>query len=74
MNCYKCENQSEYTCTCISPSVFTCNDHIKYPMTEAGNHAVQISKCTDLFPMLFKDLKRINLQIKENCYLKSQNY
>ena len=66
MNCYVCKHHSKFICTCISPSVFICNDHLDLHMSLPGNHVFRISKNTDLVPILLKDLKMIRAKILEN--------
>ena len=68
MNCCICKNHPKFTCSCISPNVFICNDHLDLHTSEPGNHVFRISKKTDLLPIIFDDLKMIKIQIIANPY------
>ena len=68
MNCCICENHPKFICSCISPSVFICNEHLDLHTSEPGNHVFRVSKSTDLFPILFNDLKMIRARIIENSH------
>ena len=69
MNCCICKNHPKFICSCISPSVFICNEHLDLHTSEPGNHVFRVSKSTDLFPILFNDLKMIRARIIKNSHL-----
>ena len=72
MNCCVCKHHSKFICSCISPSVFICSDHLDLHTSEPGNHVFRISKKADLVPILLKDLKMIRVKIKDNSLLENK--
>ena len=69
MNCYLCEDCPSFSCICIIPKVFICEEHKSDHLSEQGNHVFEIWKTADLFPILLKDLKTIKNQIRVNFHL-----
>ena len=70
MNCSICGNHPKFICSCISPSVFICNEHLDLHTSGPGDHIHRVSNSKDLFPILFDDLKMIRVQIIANSDLK----
>ena len=69
MNCCICKNYAKFICNCISPSVLICDEHLDQHLSGEGKHACHILKNTDMFQILFKDLKVIRIKITSNYYL-----
>ena len=72
MRCYLCNNIAEYSCNCANPSVFICEDHLKYHIEDKsvkhtfGNFEINEIK-------LLIELKQKLLNLKEEIALKSNN-
>ena len=66
MNCYICKCNPKFICSCISPSVFICDEDLNLHTSGPGNHIFRISKNTDLLQILFEDLKMIRAEIISN--------
>ena len=72
MNCCVCKNHPQFICSCISPSVFICNEHLDFHMSVPGNHVFRIQNIMDLLPILLNDLKIIKVQIRANYYFENE--
>ena len=70
MNYCACGKRPKFICSCISPSVFICNEHLDLHTSGPGDHMHRVSNSKDLFPILFDDLKMIRVQIIANSDLK----
>ena len=68
MNCCICKNHPKFICSCISPGVFICDEHLDLHTSEPGNHVFRVSKSTDFFLILFNDLKMIRARIIKNSH------
>ena len=49
MNCYIFKNDPMFVCSCLSPSVFICNNHLDLHNSGQGKHMSKILKNTDCF-------------------------
>ena len=74
INCCICKNYAKFTCSCISPNVFICNDHLIEHLPLGENHLFRILNITDLFLILSKDLKITRIKIIENSNLEIKKY
>ena len=43
MNCCFCKNHPKFICSCISPSVFICNEHLDLHTSGPGDHMHRVS-------------------------------
>ena len=68
MNCCICGKQPKFICSCISPSVFICNEHLDLHTSGPGDHIHRVSNSKDLFPILFNDLRIIGARIIANSH------